>query len=108
MKVNDIVKKLIDGVCDDPDELSKDLLILSANMYNVGQSITTSEIKYAKKWTEERTKYKTDKETDTALKASQEYKDLEQNKNAYKMMLEVIRSAKKRLQVLSDNTSMKY
>ena len=107
-QVNDIVKKLIDGNCDDPNELSKDLLILSANMYNAGQEITKSEIKYAEKWIQERSKYKTDKETDLAMKASEEYQKLEQNKNAYKTMLEIIRSAKKRLQVLSDNTSLKY
>ena len=107
-QVNDIMQKLISGNCDDPNELSKDLLILSANMYNVGQEITKNEIKYAEKWTLDRSKYKTDKETDLALKSSEEYKNLEQSKNAYKMMLEVIRSAKKRLNVLSDNTSLHY
>src|SRR3990167_6907563 len=99
-QVNNIMQKLIAGEVDDPNELSKDLLILAANLYNVGQAITKSEITYAKKWTEERIKYKTDKETDVALKSSPEWLDWEQNKNAYKMMIEVIRASKKRLQVL--------
>lgn len=106
--VNEIIQKILSGDCDNPDVLSKDLLILSANQYSVGQDITKWEIAYSKKWNEERTKFKTDKACDMALKQTEEYQKWEQAKNAYRMMKEVIMAGKKRLAVLSDEGKSMY
>lgn len=101
-ELNAIIQRLINGEADDPEQLSKDLLVMSANLFNVGQEVTAADIAYVKKWNEERIKHKTDKSCDMAIKAMPEYAEWEKKKNAYKMIVDVIRSAKKRLMILSE------
>ena len=110
-ELNDIIVQLmnIDGeIYENPDELSKGLIVLSAHLYQIGARITEAECKYAGKWTAERIKYQSDKACEMALKMSEEYREMEARKNAQKMTIEIIRSIKKRLSVLSDEAKTIY
>jgi hypothetical protein len=101
-KLNDIIKKLIEGKTEDPDELSRYLVQFSSHLYEISKASTLAEIAYAKKWTEGRSKFTSDKQCEMALKDSKEWLEMQNRRSAEKMSQELIRSLKKRLQVLSD------
>ena len=105
---NDIFKKLLNGDVDNPDLLSKYIIQLSAHLYNLGAEKTKTQQEYARLWESERSKYKTNKETEIALYSSKQYEELEKSKNAYTMTKELIIAARKRLVVLSDISHNNY
>lgn len=103
-KPTEIILKYVAGEgLDNPEELSRNLLILSAYLGVLGKEITEAEVAYARKWQSERINYKTDKQAEMALKLAPEYSVMENKKSGYRMLQELIRSIKKRLSVLSDD-----
>ena len=98
--LNDIVKGVLSGDNDDPDKLSNDLMKMTASIYDVGKRVTEYEIAVARKWSEVRTNYQSDKACDMALKLSDEWKALKNAESAKNMLIELIRSSKKRLAYL--------
>ena len=105
---NDIFKELLNGNCDNPNLLSKYLIQLSAHLFNLDKNRQQAERKYAELWQKRRNEFKTDKQAEIGLKLSDEWSELENSKNIYKMTMEIIRAAKKRLNVLSDEARMNY
>lgn len=101
-EIQDIVQKLLNGEDVSPRELSKDLLTLTAYLYNAGREVTDAERAYAAKWQELRPNYKTDKACDLGIMALSEYDEREKKRSGYKMLIELIRSCKKRLAILQD------
>lgn len=107
-ELNKIVGKWMVGDCDNPDELSKEILILSAHIYTVRQEATKLEIEYARKYEEIRGKYKTEKQTEMGMKLESIFSDLESRKSAVKMIDDLIKSAKKRLGYLQEGAKLNY
>jgi hypothetical protein len=106
-KPENIITNYVNGEgLDDPNELSKNLIVLSAYFGVLGKEETEWDIKLAKKWEEIKPSCKTDKEADMKVKAEPEFAHLENTKSRRKMTLEIIRAIKKRLAVLSDEYKM--
>ena len=105
LTTNDIVKKLNNGMIDDPNELSKYLIILSASLYQGGLMETKTQIAYAKKWEDKRLECKTDRACDMAIMNEPEYWEWQKARTAVRAIIEIIRAIKKRLQNLSDEMS---
>jgi hypothetical protein len=101
-KLNDIIKILLEGKTDDPDILSDYLLQFTANMYFISKDATEAEVAYAKKWTEKRANYSSDRQCEMALKAEPEWIQMQNRRSAEKMAKEMVMSLKKKLQILSD------
>lgn len=101
--LNLIIQRILNEPIDDPDILSEHLVKFSAHLYNIGKAKTDAEIAYAKVWSARRSEFKSDKQCDMSLKAVPEYQELKNRESAYLMAVEVIRSLKKRLAVLSDH-----
>jgi len=97
--VNEIVTKLKSGELDSPDELSKYLVVLSAQMDTAGNLELEAEIGYAQKWKELKLEEdkRTDKMTDMMAKGTDEYKQWQRYRIINKTIQECIRSLKKRL-----------
>lgn len=107
--LNDIIQKLINQEnVEDPNELSRYLIVFTANLYTISKQTTDADIAYAKLWSEKRTEYESDKSCDMGLKASREWKEWQNKKSAEKMATELIRSLKKRLAILQDKASGMY
>lgn len=98
--LNDIVKGVIAGNNDDPNKLSNDLMKMTASIYEVGKRVTEYEIALAKKWSEVRSMYQSDKACDMSMKLTDEWKALKNAESAKTMLIELIRSSKKRLAYL--------
>jgi len=102
MQLNSIIKKYLNSEnLDNPEQLSKDLVELSAGLYTIGRAIIESDIAYAKVWETERHKHKSDKSCEMAMMTLKVYEDKESNKAARGAVIEIIRSVKKRLAHLS-------
>ena len=98
ISVNEIVKALKEGKLDSPDELSKYLVILSAQLDTAGNLELLAEIEYAKIWKDiKESDDRTDKMTDMMSKAEPEYKEWQKARNTTKTMIQMIQSIKKRL-----------
>jgi hypothetical protein len=102
IEVKDIITKLSDNLIDDPEELSKYLIVLTANLWKYGKMRIEKDIIQSKKWAEIRLTCKTDKEADIKIKATDEWRDWQISIITEKTVLELIRSIKKRLQSLGD------
>lgn len=102
IEVKDIIVKLSEQMVDDPNELSKYLIVLTANLWRYGQDRVEKDVLQAKKWGEIRLTCNTDGQTDKRIKATQEWKDYQMSVITEKTVLELIRSIKKRLQSLVD------
>lgn len=99
ISVNEIVKALKEGKLDSPDELSKYLVILSAQLDTAADMELLAEIEYAKVWkiTKLEEDKRTDKMTEMMCKASPEYLVWQRARNTIKTMEQCIMSLKKRL-----------
>lgn len=107
ISVNEIVKALKEGKLDSPDELSKYLVILSAQLDTAGNLELMAEIEYAKVWKTIKEENigehlvgkttRTDKMTEMISKATPEYLDWQKARNTKKTMEQCIMSLKKRL-----------
>ena len=104
--INEIILRLASGADLTPDQLSRDILTLSANIYQIRNRITEAEQGYAKKWEAERSKHQSDKACEMALRATEEWKTLESAKSGYQTTKEIIMAVKKRLTWLSDEMRM--
>jgi len=102
IKIKDIITKLSDNLIDDPEELSKYLVVLTANLWKYGKARIEKDILQSKKWADIRLTCKTDKETDMKIKNTEEWKNWQMAIITEKTVLELIRSIKKRLQSLGD------
>lgn len=105
---NSIFKSLLSGEVNDPNQLSKWVIQLSAYLFTLDKNRTEAEIAYAKVWEARRTALASDKSCEMALRSSEEYKALENAKSSYRMCRELVMSAKKRLSVLSDMSRGNY
>ena len=99
---------MLNGDVDDPDTLSKYNIQLAAHSYNVGKEVTKKDRAYSALWEQERSKYKTNKECDIALKAKKEFQELEDAKNTWRMTKEILTAIRKRQQFLSDVSRNQY
>lgn len=99
---NEIMLKLSTQMPDNPDELSRYLVVLTANLWKYGQETVNSEIAYAKKWEEVRLNSETDGQANMRIKTFKEYQDWQMAKVSEKTILEIIRSLKKRLSSMTD------
>ncbi len=105
LSVKDIIVKLSGTLVDDPDELSKYLIVLSANMWTYGRDRIDADMAQAKKWSEIRSSNQavtTDGQADKRIKATEEWRAWQMAIVSEKTVLELIRSLKKRLQSLND------
>jgi hypothetical protein len=102
IEVKDIILKLSKNIIDNPGELSKYLIVITANLWKYGQDRVEKDVLQAKKWAEIRLTCETDGQTDKRIKATQEWKDWQLATITEKTVLELIRSLKKRLTSLSD------
>jgi disulfide oxidoreductase YuzD len=101
-KINEIVLRLSTEEVNNPEELSRYLVLLTANLWSYGEKTLNTEIAYARKWIEVRTDHETDKATEMAAKITKEYHDYQMAKVTEKTILEIIRSLKKRLTSMVD------
>ena len=91
-----ILQKLKGGLLNNPSELANFLVILSASLFEVGE--TEKEMLYLKKWSDIKTMGEhTDKLTDALAKQTEEYREYRRMKVAYDTLKECIRSLKKKL-----------
>ena len=104
MEVNEIIKKLRAGELDNPNELSNFLVILSASLFEAGEFEVEAQIEYAKKWSEikESEEKITDKMADMKCMQTDEYRIWQKMRNSQKVLIETIRSLKKKLMNLQD------
>jgi hypothetical protein len=102
LTVNSIMLKLSTEVIDQPDELSKYLIFVTANLWKYGKEVIDKEVIYAKKWQELRMGLETDGQANIRIKTTKEYHDWQMEKVTEKCLLEMIRAIKKRLQSLND------
>ena len=99
--VDEIVKKLQSGMSENPDELSRYLIVLSAKLFQASSLETKAEIEYVKKWQELKQPEDSDKKTDMLAKGTDEYIKWRGAVATGRTMLEMIRAIKKRLTLLS-------
>lgn len=95
--VNEIIFKLSTEIIDNPRELSQYLVYITANLWKYGEDVVQSEIDYAKKWSDIRSKCDTDGMANVLIKIEPEYKKWQISKVNEKTLIEIIRSLKKRL-----------
>ena len=100
--VKDIIVKLSTNMVDNPDELSKYLVLLTANLWKFGRDRVEKDSIQAKKWGELRTTCDTDGQTDKLIKATEEWSAWQMATVSEKTVVELIRSLKARLKSLSD------
>lgn len=100
--INDIIKDLSERMIDSPDELSKYLIVLTANLWKYGKDKIEKDVIQANKWTEIRLTCETDGQADKRIKATEEWKNWQISIVLEKTVLELIRSLKKRLQSLGE------
>jgi len=99
ISVNQIVKDLKEGNLESPDQLSKYLVILSAQLDTAGNLELLAEIEYAKVWkeTKESEEKISDKTTEMLAKITPQYLQWQKARNTTKTMEQCIMSLKKRL-----------
>ena len=102
IEVKNIISKLSDHIIDNPNELSKYLIILTANLWKYGKDKIEKDVIQSQKWGEIRLECKTDGQADKRIKATDEWKEWQMAIVKEKTVLELIRSLKKRLQSLGD------
>lgn len=102
IEVKDIITKLSENIIDKPNELSRYLIVLTANLWKYGKTRIEKDVLQAKKWGEIRLTCDTDGQTDKRIKATEEWKNWQMAIISEKTVLELIRSLKKRLQSLGD------
>lgn len=107
-ELNEIFIKLLNGEVDDPNQLSKWVIQLSAHLFNLDKNRIQSEQNWSKLWELKRSDFKSDKQCEMSLRSSPEWLDFEKSKTNYRMCLEIIRASKKRLTVLSDMAQNSY
>ena len=100
--INDIMLKLSTETVDNPDELSKYLIFLTANLWKYGKETIEKEQLYAKKWQELRSELDTDGQANIRIKITEEYHDWQMARVLEKSLVEMLRSIKKRLTSLVD------
>jgi len=99
--VDEIIKKVRNETLDAPMVVSDYIDKLSASIWEIGQAQIKSNIAYAIKWKDIRKHTSSDKQADMEIQITDEYKLREECKYAEKTVIEVIRSLKKRLAILS-------
>jgi hypothetical protein len=102
LTTNEIILKLSTEIIDNPDELSRYLVFLTANMWQYGKKTVEAEIAYAKKWDEVRMASETDGRANIKIKFHPEYLSWKMAQVSEKTLLEIIRSLKKRLDSLGN------
>lgn len=102
IEVKDIIAKLSDHMIDDPNDLSKYLVVLTANLWRYGKDKVERDVSQSQRWSEIRLECKTDGQADKRIKATEEWKEWQMAIIKEKTVLELIRSLKKRLQSLGD------
>ena len=84
-----------------PSLLSEYLVIITSNLLKAEMSKLNAEIEKTKKWIEIRQIKDTDKQADEAVKLTDEYRVYKEAEAISKVVLETIRSVKKRLAFLA-------
>ena len=102
--IQEILNRILKGELDDKDTLSRDLIILAEYLGKTGSEIVQSQINYARKYQEVKPQHKTDKSCEIAMMLTDEYLKLENKKATQRALLEIIRSVKHRLRILSEET----
>ena len=100
--INDIIKELSEKMSDNPDELSKYLVIITANLLKYGQDRIDKDVLQSKKWVEIRLDCETDGQADKRIKAADEWRNWQMSIVMEKNLLEMIRSIKSRLKSLTN------
>jgi hypothetical protein len=101
MTILERIKNNTDGVLDNPSLLSEYLVILASNIGEADKQKVIAEVEYAKKWSEIRKTTESDKAADMKMKLELEYIELRSKESLVKVLLETIRSVKKRLAFLA-------
>ena len=101
MNINDIIKELKDGKCDDPKTLCDYKVMISASLYTATEMETDLEVAYIKRWEDIRnSEDMTDKRADMKSKLTDEWRDWQRARNTNKCLIEVNRSISRKLKNL--------
>ena len=98
----EIVEKLSTQMVDDPEELSKYLIRLTASLYQYGKQSLDREILYAHKWAELRETTESDGRATVLIKTAPEYKNWKEAVIVEKTVQQLIMSIKRRLKSLDN------
>jgi len=105
--VNEIIKQLSNWEelqKLDPHNISLYQVFLSANYWQCGQEIIKTEQAYNLKWREARENVESDKQADRLASVTKEYEDYQKARYAEKTLIETIRSLKKMLLILIEES----
>jgi hypothetical protein len=100
--VKDIVLKLSTSMVDNPDELSRYLVVLTANLWTYGKKKIEADVEQSKVWGNIRAECDTDGQADKRIKSTEEWKTWQMAIVTERTVVELIRSLKSRLKSLSD------